>query len=170
MQQKTQKLVLAGIFIALGLVLPIAFHGVGMAGDIFLPMHIPILLCGLLCGYRLGGIVGLLIPLLSSLFFGMPPMYPVAIYMACELIAYGVVAGLLVKKTNIIIALLGAMLAGRVALGLAQMLLLGFGSEGFSWQVFLTGAFVTALPGIVLQLVLIPLLLAGLKRANLRIS
>ena len=170
MQQKTQKLVLAGVFIALGLVLPIAFHGVGMAGNIFLPMHIPVLLCGLICGSSLGGLVGLLVPLLSSLFFGMPPLYPVAVYMACELIIYGVVAGFLAKKTSVIIALLGAMLAGRVALGLAQMLLLGFGTKGFSWQMFLSGAFVTALPGIIIQLIIIPLLIAGLKRANLRIN
>ena len=123
-------------------------------------MHIPVLLCGIICGWKLGGIAGLLVPVLSSLFTGMPPM-PVVIWMACELVAYGIIAGLLAKKPTLkytYISLIGAMLGGRIILAIAQLSILGFMDKPMPLTVFLTGAFVTALPGILIQVILIPLI------------
>ena len=92
--QKTKTLVLAALFLALGVVFPQLFHAIG-AGPVFLPMHIPVLLCGLICGWQYGGICGLIVPLLSSLLAGMPPLWPTCPSMMLELCAYGLLTGLL---------------------------------------------------------------------------
>ena len=167
----TKKTVFAGLCVALGVVLPLALHGVPNAGSIFLPMHIPVLLCGLVCGPWYGLACGLLTPALSSLLTGMPP----AAYlppMLCELAVYGLVSGLLIravhtgkKPLNLYIALIGAMLAGRIVFGAMNALL--FRAGAYSLQVWLTAAFVTALPGIVIQIALLPALILTLEKAHL---
>lgn len=161
-----QKLTLSALFVALGLVLPTAFHAIG-AGTVFLPMHIPVLLCGFVCGWQYGLGVGLIVPLLSSLTTGMPPFPMVALPMMFELATYGALTGIFHKKANVYVSLLGAMLAGRAVSGIASALLLGFIGKPYGLTVFLTGAFVTALPGIVLQLIVIPLLVLALERTGL---
>lgn len=168
---QTKNLVITGLCIALGVVLPIALHSIPNAGSVLLPMHIPVLLCGLLCGPYYGLACGLLAPLLSSLITGMPP----AAYlpsMLCELAVYGLVAGLLIKlfKTrysavNIYASLIGSMICGRIVFGILNALI--FRAGEYSMQVWLTSAFVTALPGIVIQLVLIPALVFTLQKAGL---
>ncbi|MEF9984567.1 MAG: ECF transporter S component [Oscillospiraceae bacterium] len=166
MNTKTKNLVIAGLLTALGIAIPQLFHLVGMSGSVFLPMHIPVLLCGIICGPTLGGLCGLLVPLLCGLLTGMPPLFPVATYMACELIAYGVIIGFMFKKTNVFVSLITAMLGGRVVLGIAQAICMGIVSKPFGIPAFLTGAFVTALPGIVIQLVLIPAIILLLKKTK----
>ena len=154
------QIVLAGLFVAMGILLPQVFHMVPNFGKIFLPMHIPVLLCGIICGWKIGGITGFLVPILTSIFTGMPPM-PVVIWMTCELVTYGIIAGLLAKKQTVIstyIALIGAMIGGRIVLAISQLSILGFSGKAMPITVFLTGAFVTALPGILIQLILIPLI------------
>lgn len=158
------KLVLAGLFTAIGLILPNIFHAFGGAGNIFLPMHIPVILCGLLCGYRLGGVCGLLVPLLSCLITGMPPIYPTGVTMMCELATYGIIAGLLMKKTNVYVALVGSMIGGRIVLALSQLILMGFGGKPFAIAAFMTSAFVTALPGIIIQIIILPLIVIAINK------
>ncbi|MBO5852326.1 MAG: ECF transporter S component [Clostridia bacterium] len=167
---KTKKLVLAAICLALCIVLPLLFHAVPNGGSIFLPIHIPVLLCGLLCGTVYGALCGVMGPLLSSLITGMPPL-SMAPAMMVECAVYGLVCGLLMhfvktKKPllNLYISLVCAMLVGRVVAGLAKALIFTPGISPFAW---VTTSIVTGIPGIIIQLILIPLLIIGLKRAGL---
>ena len=93
----TKKVVLSGITIALGIYLPFLTGQIPSIGNMLLPMHIPILLCGFICGWKYGLITGFITPLLRSAMFTMPPMFPAAIAMAFELAAYGALTGLLYK-------------------------------------------------------------------------
>lgn len=168
---KTRRLVFSAVCVALCVVLPMAFHAIPNAGSILLPMHLPVLLCGLACGPLWGVACGVLGPVLSSLLTGMPP----AAYlpsMIFELAVYGLVAGLLLRMVrtarpmlNLYAALLGAMLAGRITYGVMNALLWRAGD--YSLPVWLTSAFVTGLPGIVIQLALLPALVLALRRAHL---
>jgi len=168
---KTKNLTISAMFVALCVILPTAFHSVANAGQILLPMHIPVLLCGMICGWPYGLACGLLGPLLSSLFTGMPPM-AILPSMLCELAAYGFVSGLLSRKINtgkrifdIYLPLICAMAAGRVFYGVLNALIFRAGSYTFS--VWLTASFVTSLPGIVIQLILVPAFVYMLKKARL---
>jgi thiamine transporter ThiT len=164
-KNSTKKTVYAAICVALGVVLPIAFHSVQNAGSIFLPMHIPVLLCGLLCGPWYGLVCGILAPVLSSTLTGMPPA-AILPSMVVELAVYGLVAGLMKKATkNNIVSLVTAMLAGRVVSGLAKAFIFNAGNYGI--KAWLTGSFVTALPGIIIQLILIPVIMIALEKAKL---
>lgn len=165
-KSSTLKLVLAGFFTAIGIALPVAFHALSLSGSIFLPMHIPVLLCGLICGWKYGLVTGVIIPFLSSILTGMPPIYPVAISMAFELATYGAVIGLLSKKTNTIVALIVSMLSGRAVLGIANVILLSLSGKTYAWPAFISGAFVTAMPGIIIQLILVPAIFAVLKKSK----
>lgn len=147
------------VFVALGIVFPIFFHAVG-AGKVFLPMHIPVLLAGFLTGPLVGAVVGFITPILSALLTGMPPlMPPMAQTMMVELAVYGFLSGLLYKvlKQNVIVALVGAMVGGRLVYGVLSAYLLPlFGFERVPVLYPLTAGIVGSLPGIVLQLVFIP--------------
>ncbi|MFZ5351282.1 MAG: ECF transporter S component [Bacillota bacterium] len=160
MNKKTNKLVKSGIFLALGLIVPYTFHMVGFAGQVFLPMHIPVLLCGLLLGAQYGFTVGLMTPLLSSLLTGMPPIYPVGVSMTFELAAYGMISGVIYKKTrlNIYISLILAMLAGRLVSGTVNYILLSGTENPYVLKMFLTSAFIKPVWGIIIQVVLIPII------------
>jgi thiamine transporter ThiT len=173
MKSSTKNLVLAALFLALGLVLPFLTGQIPQIGSRLLPMHIPILLCGLICGWKYGGAVGFVTPLLRSVIFGMPPFFPTATAMAFELLTYGLVIGLVygkMPKKNIgtlYAALVAAMLAGRVVWGIVQFIQLGISGTGFTWQAFMAGAFLNAIPGIILQLILIPALMTALDKMKL---
>lgn len=162
------KLVLSGLFTAIGIIVPMIFHTFALAGSIFLPMHIPVLLAGFICGWQYGLAVGILVPLLGSVITGMPPLFPVASIMALELAAYGIVSGILSsKKIHTLVSLIIAMLTGRVVMGIASVLLFGLAGGSYTLSAFISGAFVTALPGIILQLILIPVVLTALNRSHL---
>ncbi|MBO4358611.1 MAG: ECF transporter S component [Erysipelotrichaceae bacterium] len=168
---KTKQLVLTAMFVALGVVLPQAFHAIPNAGSVFLPMHIPVLMSGFVVGPLFGLICGVATPLLSHLIFGMPPA-PVLPGMLCELAVYGLMTGLLsrlIKIKNVTaktyIVLILAMLAGRLTYGVLNALVFKAGS--YSMQAWTSAAFITALPGIVIQLILIPVLIVRLKKAGL---
>jgi len=164
-----KKMVMGALFIALGIVLPMALHSVPRAGQIFLPMHIPVLLCGLICGFPYGLICGIATPLLSSLMTGMPPA-AILPSMMCELAVYGAVSALLIRLIRVkniyaktYIALVGAMLAGRITKGILDALI--FSAGNYSLEAWLGAAFVTALPGVVIQIVLIPaIIIVGAKK------
>ena len=148
------------MLLALGMALPLLTAQIKEIGDTLLPMHLPVLLCGIVCGWKYGLPVGLVLPFLRSLIFGMPPLYPQAVWMAAELAAYGAVAGLLYAlirvRGRVYIALIGAQIAGRVVWGVVKAILLGMGGKSFTVAAFFAGGFADALPGIILQLLLIP--------------
>ncbi|SBW08391.1 conserved membrane hypothetical protein [uncultured Eubacteriales bacterium] len=169
-RNRTRFLTFTALCIALGIVLPITLHAVPNAGSIFLPMHIPVLLCGLLCGWPYGLVCGVVTPILSSVLTGMPPAAFLP-GMVAELAIYGLVAGLVLKLVrtksellNLYIALVSAMLAGRLAMGVLNALIFRAGS--YSMQLWVAGMFVTALPGIVIQLILLPLVVQSLFKAK----
>ena len=170
----TKNLARAAMFIAIGLVLPFLTGQIPEIGRMLLPMHLPVLLCGLICGKKYGFTVGLILPIMRSLLFGMPIMFPMAIAMTFELATYGFIIGLIYssfKKQGIVAlytSLIIAMIVGRIVWGVAMaVLLLGFSPDGvFTFQVFIAGAIVNALPGIILQLVLIPAIMLVLHRVG----
>ena len=159
---QTKNLVGTALCIALGLILPQVFHLIG-AGPVFLPMHIPVLLCGLCFGWPFGLVCGAVTPLLSSVMTCMPPLFPTGTAMVFELAAYGALSGILYRKLrkNIYISLI----AGRVVSGLASAIFYGVAGKAYGFQIFLTGAFVTGLPGIILQILIVPILVIGLEKA-----
>ena len=164
------KITISGLCLALGLVLPFLTGQIPAIGKMLSPMHIPVFLCGIICGPFWGAIVGFVTPLLRCLLFQMPTLYPTAISMAFELCAYGIVSGLLYKFLPkkipfIYFSLIGAMLAGRVVMGIANTVLYFAGGNSYSLSMFLAAAFVNAVPGIILHIVLIPLLIILLKKA-----
>ena len=167
-----QKLVLSAFFLALCMLLPMITAHVPLVGNMLCPMHLPVLLCGLLCGWQYGALVGFVAPLLRSALFGMPPIFPTAIAMAFELCTYGLVIGLIfmaIKKQNIAgvyTAMIPAMLCGRLVWAIVRVILAGMSGSAFTWEMFISGAFTTAIPGIIVQLVFIPLIMAALNRAG----
>lgn len=164
----TMNLVRTALLVALGVTLPLAFHFFGAAGSVFLPMHIPILLAGLLLGAKAGAVTGVLAPLLSSLFTGMPPL-AVLPFMVVELMLYGAVSGYLYyeKQFSILTALAGAMLIGR----LGAVLVVALAAPMFHIEVsplaYLMGAVVSGIPGIIVQIVFIPLVVKRLKHDSI---
>ena len=170
--KNTRKLILTALFLALGYVLPFLTGQVPAVGKMLLPMHIPVLLCGFVCGWQYGLMVGFVVPLFRSVLAGMPVMMPTAVGMAFELAAYGMISGLLYRKLtrkslNIYITLIGAMLGGRIVWGIVSILLYGIQGNVFSLQLFISGALLNAVPGIALQLVLIPVIVLILEKAGL---
>lgn len=166
-----KKVVVAAVCAALGIVLPMAFHAIPNAGGIWLPMHIPVLICGLTAGAGAGAAAGLMAPVLSSLLTGMPAV-PVLPSMTCELVVYGLVSGLLAGHVrtgrlalDLYVSLVGAMVVGRVAGGALQALIFSAGS--YSLAAWATGYLMTGAPGIVLQLVVVVPVVASLERAGL---
>ena len=173
MKKNVRNLTMSALFLALGLVLPIFTGQIPQIGSMLLPMHIPVFLCGLICGGPWGALVGLILPLLRSVLFGMPPLFPTAIAMCFELMTYGFVAGFLYNRSRwqCIIALyrsmIASMVAGRLVWGVAQIVLLGLSGSAFTLQAFMAGALLNAIPGIVLQLLLIPAIMVALNRTGL---
>lgn len=154
------NLVLSSFFLALAFVLPFLTGQIPEIGSMLCPMHIPVILCGFICGWQYGLVVGFCAPILRSLVLTMPPMYPIAICMAVELSVYGLVSALMYKvlpkkKGFVYVALLVAMITGRAFWGIAMFACL---HANFSFEMFIAGAFVEAVPGIILQIIVVPLL------------
>lgn len=169
-KNKIFRLALSALFLAMALLLPLLTGQNRELGNVFCLIHIPVLLCGFFCGGLYGLAVGAIAPLLRFALFGMPPLMPTGLAMCFELATYGLVAGLLYrllpKKTPYIyVALIIAMLAGRLVWGSAMTVLMGLGKAEFGWTIFLANGFVKALPGIAIQIVLIPILVMALYKA-----
>jgi len=166
-----KKSLLNAMCIALCVVLPMAFHGVKDAGAVFCPMHLPVYICGLVCGWPYGLLCGLSGPLFSSLLTGMPPANYLPLMMV-ELAVYGLASGLLMSLTHtknlyadLYISLVGAMFCGRVIAGITRALIFAHGT--YSMHAWIMGYGITSLPGTLIQLAIIPVIIATLMRARL---
>lgn len=172
-KENLQKLVLSAMFFALGLVLPLLTGQIREIGNMLLPMHLPVLLCGFICGWKYGGIVGFFVPIVRSLIFGMPVLYPNAVGMAFELLTYGLLTGLLFQKSEVqsakrlFAALLTAVVSGRIVWGIARAVMLGLSDESFTFAMFIANGITNAIPGLILQFTLIPAIILVLKKAKL---
>ena len=172
-RQTTKNFVLAAMFMALGLVLPFLTGQIQQIGNMLLPMHLPVLVCGLICGWQYGAVVGFVLPLLRFVLFGMPPIYPMGVSMAFELATYGFLVGWLYSHSrwqciiSLYRCLIAAMVGGRLVWGAVRVLLSGVAGQALTWEMFLSGAMLTAVPGIILQLTLIPALMLALDRTGL---
>lgn len=165
------RMILSALFLALAYVLPFLTGQIPQVGAMLCPMHIPILLCGFICGWRWGMAIGLVAPLLRALTLGMPPLFPTAVCMAFELMAYGAIAGIMhktlpKKKPYIYCSLVTAMLLGRLVWGAAMFMCLATGG-GFTFAAFLAGAVTNAVPGMILQIVLVPVLVILLENPKI---
>ena len=154
-----KQISLSALFVSLGILFPIFFHQLGLAGRIFSPMHYPVFFAGILVGPVSGAVAGILSPILSFFLTGMPPPYAVPL-MALELPVYGVSIGLFYRrlKIPILISLVLSMIAGRIAFALGIFVIGAFVNLPISFISFLEASFITGLPGILLQLILIPVL------------
>lgn len=167
-----KNMVLTAMFLAIGLVLPFLTGQIKEIGNMLLPMHIPVYLCAFICSWKYGMVMGLVLPIMRSAIFHMPVMYPNAVAMAIELATYGLVAGYLYGKSKykcikaLYKCMIPAMVIGRVVWGVTQVVLLGIGGKAYTMSAFISGAFLNAIPGIILQLILIPAIMVALGRAK----
>ncbi len=173
LNKSTQNLALSAMFIAIGIVLPFFTGQLQQIGNMLLPMHLPVLLCGLICGWQYGAAVGFILPPLRYLMFAAPPIFPIGAAMAVELAAYGLIAGFLYNRSrwqciiSLYRSLIAAMIGGRLVWVIARVLMTGVSGEAFTWQMFLSGALLTAIPGIMIQLVFIPAVMVALDRTGM---
>ncbi len=164
----TKELVLSGVLLGVGLLLPMVFHMFSMTGPIFLPMHIPVLIGGILLPPSLALALGIITPVVSSILTGMPVAFPMAIIMAFELGTYGLTASIATRKLklNPLLSLIIAMIDGRIAAGLVVAVLVQLFGVQMNPIMFVKGAIITGLPGLLIQIVFIPTLIYGLKKAT----
>lgn len=162
---KVKYLTLSALFIALGIVMPFITGQIPQFGSMLLPMHLPILIAGFMLPWQYATLIGFIVPLLRSALFSMPPMFPSAFAMAFELATYALVISIvyrLFNKHNLLntyITLIVGMIAGRVVWGIVMYLI-----SKISFQIFLASAILNAIPGIILQLLLIPGLIVMLNK------
>lgn len=163
---------LSALFLSLAYVLPFLTGQIPEIGAMLCPMHLPVLLCGFICGPVWGLAVGAVAPIFRSLTLGMPPPFPAALCMAFELASYGGVAGLMHKilprkKPFILCSLLTAMITGRLIWGAVMFICISASGGGFTLSAFLAGAVINAIPGIIVQIVLIPVLVVILDNPKI---
>ncbi len=168
--QNLFRLVLAALMLAFCMVLPFLTGQVQQIANKVSLMHLPVMLAGYFCGPWYGLAVGVIAPLMRSVLFHMPAMFPNAIGMAFELGTYGLVTGLLYrllpkKPGYLYVSLLCAMLLGRLVWGLSRAALAGLGGDPFTLKLFLTNGFVNAVPAVTLQILIIPVLVMAVYRA-----
>ena len=166
-----KRLSYSALFLALCIVLPFLTGQLQGIGQMLCPMHIPVLLCGFICGWQWGAAVGFIAPFLRFLIFSMPPIFPMGTSMAFELATYGLVAGILYavlpkKSVYTYASLLSAMIAGRVVFGVARLICAGIDGTEFTFAAFVSEAITAAIPGIICQVILIPLIITTLREAN----
>ena len=164
------KMSFSALFLAIAYVLPFLTGQIQQIGNMLCPMHIPVLLCGFICGAPWGLLVGVIAPILRSAMLGMPQMFPVAFCMALELGTYGGIAGFLHKKLPnrkefVYISLVMAMICGRVIWGIAMFVSMRIAGGWFGIEAFITGAIINAIPGMILQLILVPILVVSLEKS-----
>ncbi len=170
--KKLHKLIFSAVFLALAFVLPFLTGQIANVGAMLCPMHIPVILCGFLCSWKWGLAVGFIAPLLRSFTLGMPPMFPTALAMAFELATYGAIAGcayamLPKKKLYVYPSLVISMIAGRIIWGIVTFACVSFSGGEFGLSAFVSGAVLNAIPGIILQLAIIPPIVMLLKNTKI---
>jgi len=166
LKMKTKKLIITGLLLALGVLLARVLHmlPLPLPAKMFSPLHLPIFICAVVCGMKYGVACGLILPFLSFLISAMPPIYPAAVAMSIELMAYAVVTAAVLRvnwiKANIavktFVAVLIAQIIGRAAGGLATAILLSFGGRPYLFATFVTAYFAETLPAIIIQLIIVP--------------
>ena len=169
------SMVFSALCLALCMVLPFLTGQIPQIGAMLSPMHIPVLILGFWAGPLWASIVGFVAPLLRFMLFGMPPILPNGIAMAFELATYGLVSGFLYRKLgdstfSIYASLIGAMICGRVVWGVARLVISGIQHTSFTFAAFIAGALTSAIPGIILHIILVPLVVAALKKSGLIIK
>ena len=152
-------------FTVLSVLTPWVFHQFHLAGATYLPMHFFIFAAALTCGWQAGAVVGLITPFASYFVSGMPAL-TILPQVAVEVTVYGLIAGLLRQKFNLRVtwSLLGAMVAGRIALLIAVAIVQAISGHVYS-PLGATATPFTAVwntvaqawPGMLIQLALIPL-------------
>lgn len=161
----TQKIILTAIFASIGIILPQALHIIGgpTLGPIFLPIHLPVFIGAMLLGPRSGVIIAV-VSLFIGYLIGMPP-YPIIVFMFFEMIVYGLVTGYLyyIIKTNIFISLLIAKLLGMITSLITINIALQITNISLPPLFGSIGMFTVSIPGIVIQLILIPIIVIRLK-------
>jgi len=167
-----RRLTLSAMLLAVGLLLPFLTGQIQHFGNMLCPMHLPVFVCGMVCGPFWGLAVGAVLPPLRSMLFGMPVLMPAAAAMAFELAAYGFVSGFLRKRlpktlSMLFVSLIAAMLLGRLVWGAVSVPIYGLASKSFSWQIFVASGFINAVPGMILQLIAVPAIVASLEKAHL---
>lgn len=163
-------MIISALFLALAYTMPFLTGQIPEIGSMLCPMHIPVLLCGFICGWNWGLAVGFIAPLFRSIVLGMPYLFPTAVCMAFELAAYGAVAGIMHrllprKNAYLYLSLLTAMVAGRLVWGAVMFICLGATGGSFTFSAFLAGAVINAVPGIVVQIILIPIIVMAVQKA-----
>lgn len=172
MKKTIKKLTYSAMFLAIALILPFLTGQIQQIGNALLPMHLPVLLCGFICGWPWGLLIGFIAPLLRFALFQMPPIFPIGTAMAFELAMYGFAAGLLYKKLPkkalyIYINLIVTMIAGRIVWGAVQFFIAGIRNTNFGLQAFWAGAVLNAIPGIICQIILIPVIVIAFSKSGL---
>ena len=170
--KRIMKMILAALFLALAYVLPFLTGHISKIGSMLCPMHLPVLLCGFICGPFWGMVIGSIVPIFRSLMLGMPALFPTAVCMTFELATYGAVAGIMHrilprKKVFIYCSLLTAMVTGRLVWGAAMHIVVGMSGGTFTLAAFMAGAFINAIPGIIAQIILVPILVMLLDNPNI---
>ena len=164
-----KKMTVSAMFLALAFVMPFFTGQIPQIGKMLCPMHIPVLLCGFFCGAPYGMLVGFIAPILRSFTLGMPVMFPTAFCMAFELAVYGFVAGWLHgklpnKKIFVYVSLVSAMVMGRLVWGVVMLCCMGLDTTKFGMAAFVSGAVTGAVPGIILQLIVVPIVVITLEK------
>lgn len=169
MNSKTRKITYSALFLALGVIFPQIFHLFGGTGPVFLPMHIPVLLSGFFLGGTSAALVGFITVLISAALTGMPQV-PILYFMLVEVTVYGLAAGLAYRKLrlNVYVSLISAMIVGRLALSLSVFTLQPLLGLKLSPLGYITGALTQGLPGIILQLIFIPIVVLSIERAGFK--
>ncbi|NLW22760.1 MAG: ECF transporter S component [Tissierellia bacterium] len=166
MRFRTKDLATAAVLLAIGIILPTIIHISGIDGSVFLPMHIPVLIAGLIIGPTLGFILGVLLPVLNHAITGMPPT-PILWIMIIELAVYGLISGLLYRriKMTLLPSLIFTMIIGRIIAALAVLVLAkGFGIPLPPIDAYIKGITLVSLPGIIIQIILIPIIIRAYER------
>lgn len=168
----TKKLVVSALMLSIALILPFFTGQIPEIGNMLLPMHLPVLLSGFLLGGSGAMLVGAVAPLLRSMLWGMPVLFPKAITMSFELAVYGLVCGLIYSKSKkdtkaVFVSLISSMTAGRIVWGIVSTILYGMAGNTFTMTIFFTEAIINAVPGIVIQIIFIPILVATLKKSKI---
>ena len=171
MKMNIRKLTTSAVCLALCMVLPLLTGQIQQIGNMLLPMHFPVIILGFLCGWQYALVVGFIAPILRFFLFGMPPIFPIGIGMAFELATYGLVVGILYQKlpkkpVNIYVTLISAMVAGRIVWGVVRLAIAAIFHMEFPMAAFISGAVLTAIPGIIAQIILIPIIVLALQKAG----
>lgn len=171
-RKELQRMTIAALCLALSYLMPFLTGQIPEIGAMLCPMHLPVLICGFICGWKYGLMVGFCAPILRSAILGMPPMFPVALCMAFELCTYGAISGIMHKimpkrKVYVYCSLLTAMVVGRVVWGIANYICMGVSGGSFTLSAFVAGAITNAIPGIIVQIILVPVVVMVIEKTKI---